>query len=312
MNAPHGATAIPSTPELVNPIDPGLFAADNTIAVDLSCRRCSYNLRGLPGQGRCPECGTAVGLSTFGNFLRFADPDWVEKIAYGALLVLWGIVVQILGNCFGGAATGTMRGQGGVPWTELISLASAVLGIIGQWVLTTPDPGTVGEDKVALARTITRTAVIINFAFAIVTLGLEYEGLPPVGEVAMGILGALGAIAGLTSQYFFMVYVEHLFTRVPDDRLVSRTRTLRWGYVISLGLLLAAALLLGLNALGGKVPDAVMIVPAAIGGILIVICSLLFILVLLRLRKALRLQAESARAGWAARQWQPPAAPIAT
>ena len=49
------------------------------VVIDLSCRRCGYNLRTLAEAGRCPECGSPVGLSTRGNFLQFADPDWVAR-----------------------------------------------------------------------------------------------------------------------------------------------------------------------------------------------------------------------------------------
>ena len=41
-----------------------------TVLADVPCRRCQYNLRGMPVEGRCPECGTPVGLSTVGDLLR--------------------------------------------------------------------------------------------------------------------------------------------------------------------------------------------------------------------------------------------------
>src|SRR5687768_4467917 len=33
------------------------------IAYDLPCRRCRYNLRTQPTDGRCPECGTRVAVT---------------------------------------------------------------------------------------------------------------------------------------------------------------------------------------------------------------------------------------------------------
>ena len=41
----------------------GAMTADQRVAVDLNCRRCRYNLRGLALEGRCPECGRPVMAS---------------------------------------------------------------------------------------------------------------------------------------------------------------------------------------------------------------------------------------------------------
>lgn len=38
---------------------------DGVISADTPCQRCSYNLRGLSSEGRCPECGQAVGETLF-------------------------------------------------------------------------------------------------------------------------------------------------------------------------------------------------------------------------------------------------------
>ena len=67
------------------------------IVSDLPCRKCAYNLRGLPGNGRCPECGSAVGLSVQGNLLRFSDPAWTRKLRRGAKFIVYGVAVIFLG-----------------------------------------------------------------------------------------------------------------------------------------------------------------------------------------------------------------------
>jgi hypothetical protein len=35
----------------------------NTLAINLRCVKCKYNLRGMDRQGRCPECGESVSNS---------------------------------------------------------------------------------------------------------------------------------------------------------------------------------------------------------------------------------------------------------
>jgi hypothetical protein len=60
---------------------------------DLSCEGCGYNLRGLSGEGRCPECGKGIGesiqirlkrLERFGPTLEDAPAKWFLKMSVGA------------------------------------------------------------------------------------------------------------------------------------------------------------------------------------------------------------------------------------
>ena len=60
--------------------------AGSVIEVDTECIHCGYNLRGLTNEGRCPECGSPVDDSLRGNLLRHADPDWLDRLRFGASL----------------------------------------------------------------------------------------------------------------------------------------------------------------------------------------------------------------------------------
>lgn len=73
-----------------------VVGAVESIIKDAACRRCGYNLRGTSVEGRCPECGTAAGVSVQGDYLRYADPRWVESLARGVKFMLWGIVIGLL------------------------------------------------------------------------------------------------------------------------------------------------------------------------------------------------------------------------
>src|SRR5689334_24506997 len=70
-------------------------AGAGVLETDVPCRKCSYNLRGLSADGRCPECGTPVGLSVQGDFLRYSDPTWLKTLWEGADFVLTGVIVIV-------------------------------------------------------------------------------------------------------------------------------------------------------------------------------------------------------------------------
>ena len=69
---------------------------DGRLEMDIACVSCGYNLRGLAPDSRCPECGTAIGHSTRGDYLRFCDPGWVETLASGMNWIVAGIILAIV------------------------------------------------------------------------------------------------------------------------------------------------------------------------------------------------------------------------
>src|SRR5689334_8003695 len=65
------------------------------IAPNTPCRSCGYDLYGLPTDGRCPECGTLVALSTGSDYLRYSNPKWVRRLFVGVRLIIWGIAIMV-------------------------------------------------------------------------------------------------------------------------------------------------------------------------------------------------------------------------
>ena len=50
---------------------------------DIACRKCAYNLRGLFPDSICPECATDIRVSILRDYLKYADPVWLRKLASG-------------------------------------------------------------------------------------------------------------------------------------------------------------------------------------------------------------------------------------
>ena len=69
--------------------------AEGRVDEDITCRKCGYNLRGLPTDGACPECGSAVGHSTHGDLLRFCDEFQEDP---NILAGMWGMLQELYGH----------------------------------------------------------------------------------------------------------------------------------------------------------------------------------------------------------------------
>ena len=71
--------------------------AVDVAAPHLPCLRCGYDLRGLPADGACPECGLRVAVTSGsdGEGLRHAPPGWIGSLAWGARLALVAVAAHL-------------------------------------------------------------------------------------------------------------------------------------------------------------------------------------------------------------------------
>ena len=85
----------PAQPDNVDLVDASSLGIDATGIVerDTPCRRCGYNLHGLPRDGECPECGSRVAPSLGDKPLAECDACWLRQIRNAAKRA---IVFQIL------------------------------------------------------------------------------------------------------------------------------------------------------------------------------------------------------------------------
>jgi hypothetical protein len=284
------------------PPTPGLFDEHGVIAVDHECKRCSYNLRGLREDGRCPECGTPIGLSATGDLLRFADPEWVSTVARGLTIILWMILVGIIVGAFAAALEAMETPE--VVGTALGFLAQLV-GYYGVWLMTKPDPSGIGEDPYITARKVIRITLVVELvssALETLVVGLPF---PPTALIIIGVIMVITAIIGLIGEFAKFVYYEKLAARIPDDALARRARFLKWAFTVTFGVMAVGS---GLAALAmALAPGAGP--PAGIGvlgclmapvGIAFIVFAVMTLFLLLRLRRAISEQARIAQATWAA------------
>jgi len=223
---------------------------------DQACIRCSYNLRGLPVAGRCPECGTPVADSLRGTLLQYAAPEYLATIHAGLRLVLFSILASVAFMVIGIIAGIWMPGLSGFELLlQGVNFIIVVVAIVGYWRFTTPDPLFAGQEKPDAARKVARAAVAVQAAMAAVSFIVAFSGGGAVAAPGPGappgalLLFMIGMIAGLVSlvgfavQFFsIMRYTRWLGRRVPDDFLIRRSGTYLW--------LLPVIAIVGLVAMG--------------------------------------------------------------
>lgn len=250
MNPPFDPRPVPAMPVPAPDAMVRLDAA-SCIDQDIDCRRCGYNLRGLSTDGRCPECGNAVGRSIRGDFLRFCDPEWVEKLASGMNWIVASIVIGIIGGILaafvgGGFAVAMTAGGGSINpigfviGGVLMQLAVGAVGLIGYWKVTTPDPGRPEAETGVNARQLVRGAQTIAYVAAPLQFALEQ-----LAAIAGMVVATIQGIVGLVGTVAVFVYGRQLALRIPDDRLARHCRIVMWGLAITL----LATVLLGVSAL---------------------------------------------------------------
>lgn len=297
------------------PPPPGAWLAptpSGPIEQDVACRKCSYNLRGLTADGRCPECGTAVGYSLQGDLLRFCDPNWVETLRRGAVMFIWGIVLIFVGILGAIALAVSTESSSALVFGRVVVVLGYILSTIGWWLLTQPDPSGLGEDRYGTARKIIRVSLIVGVAQSVLSVILLTVRMEDslIMLLSIAILAAEIVMAiGLFAQCY---YLERIALRIPDDKLSQRSHFLMYALGITYTVVQAIKII---NALTGAA-IATSSSSSGLAGfgllltVLLIVFFVMYLFLIEKMGKRFKEQARIARSSWAATAFTPGASPV--
>ncbi len=231
--------------------------ADNGV-----CVRCGYNLRGVPADGNCPECGLGIARSlALGQQLRESRPAWIAWLAWaarllfaaGALLLLTPFAIpawDLVAGMIDPGANSSLRHLGESAAIGTLFLLAAVAHLVGSWLLTrreNPHVAAASSRGLHWALRLCSLATIVAPLLWLWVAGY-YAGLPlPRGSWALTRLlqQLCGWIACVYAACPLMQFVllRRLAARVLNRRLLEHTRIAGIGFPAGAILLMLLPLL---------------------------------------------------------------------
>jgi len=235
-----------------------MSTTESYITTDRECARCNYNLRGLPTNGKCPECGLTVvryTSRTTGTMSDEAPSSFVRQLQVGFLLAFFGAVGSILSS------------------SSIIMVFSTCLWIGGIYLTTMrrPGRGTIIPDRVLdndRFRLILRSMNAAWPAYAILLMALSAATSSPnaTGLITIPIIILLILTGAIAWAAFIptSIYFAELSYWASHDNFAQRLRGTAWAMAVfgTLAVLLSAitAINIGVSAAAGFVLIFVMII----------------------------------------------------
>jgi hypothetical protein len=268
---------------------------------DNPCRKCQYNLRGLPVAGLCPECGTPIGLSIRGDLIRFSDPVWVNRLAWAAKLLLISLYATAAFFFIGvGVLRLTRRLDPLINACLYVAVNS--IGYYATWILTTPDPSGLGEESYGTARRLARVAIFTALFNHILIYIQRVSAFPPVVNQSVDIIKSSLWCFSVVGVVATMEFIRGLMFRIPDDALADRAKSVRNGLGFAQLMWVAFEIFINYRNrmhLSPRGPSSMLMgLLALIDLILMLVFGIKYLLLLLRMSRRLRQEAVLAAQGW--------------
>lgn len=183
---------------------------------DLLCVHCRYNLRGLTSDGDCPECGHPLADSLRGDRLCFADRRWLRRMAWGARLTFFGVLLSMFR-----VQIRVENLLDALLWTVLL-IPAAVL-VAGFVLVTSSDPRRAVAEPMLAPR---RRARWLGAAVLLLAVASEFvvnRAVPTANPSSSWMIDGIVLLAAIWI-WSLSDYGSELARRVPDPGLARQTR----------------------------------------------------------------------------------------
>lgn len=197
---------------------PAIAIVDGRLAADVPCIRCKYNLRSLAPAGHCPECGAPIDASIRSGLLRYADPEWVARLASGATWLLASVVIPVAWIWFFQPFQGWESKSTIAPF--LVSFFALLCRAVAYAHLTAADPGASRSDS--WAKSTFQLCVAASVLGLISDLRTLFPSQPPYSQTSNWFLQhfVIAGIADVIAVCFTAVLAHRLAKRIPS-RIVA-------------------------------------------------------------------------------------------
>jgi hypothetical protein len=209
----------------VRELRPSRNAPVELITTDRKCGRCGYSLKGLPSNGRCPECGKPFAGLRSGH-KRFSD-SLSDAPLYYLRALAWGTGLLAVCGLLSGIAFSLANRDG-----QLWQIAAAGVASVGWWVgvfiVTAPRPlndNTLPDAVLESPRLrMVNRALNLSWIASALMLGLKLRvSSPTVDWTAYG-LQAIGLLALIPIS----IHLSSLAFWASDTSLGERFRLVAW------------------------------------------------------------------------------------
>ena len=266
-------------------------------SADLLCRKCQYNLRGLTHDSLCPECGSPVTLSLRSDQIRYSNPQWIEQVRLGVNIIITGLLLMVAAYLFRVVNARMQLFDRLFP--QILIFVTDVMIAVGVWLMTTPDPGGLGETLYGKPRRLARWLVALGLIDSAWIAMYRAVVLPPEADLIVNLIATVFAIAGCLGFIAQLKFMSGLAQRIPNETLQQRAAFLRLALGIPLLLTLAVSIERRLapfvitRTLFGSV-----VIVTGLSMVAILIFGIMYLLLLDRFRVELTKQAALAKATW--------------